>query len=102
MKSSPGIRSGPRSNPTTFSPALVSSRAMIAPVQPMPTITASTSFKRVVIAASRKIGDRLRRGRVTLAPVFIDQVRIGGRQAGEAEHLPGDLVAIAAIEGIGE
>ncbi len=52
MKSSPGTRSGPRSKPTTFNPALVNSRAMMAPVQPKPTVTASTSFNRVTMSAS--------------------------------------------------
>src|SRR5215470_14341521 len=52
VKSLPGTRSGPRSSPTTLRPALVSSRARIDPVQPMPTITASTSFRRVAMTGS--------------------------------------------------
>jgi hypothetical protein len=46
-----GFMSGPRSSPTTCRPAFVSSPAMMLPVQPMPTMTASTSFNRVVMAA---------------------------------------------------
>jgi hypothetical protein len=49
MKSSRGLRSWPRSSPTTPTPALVSSRAMMPPVHPMPTTTASTSFNRVAM-----------------------------------------------------
>src|ERR1700676_1032855 len=51
---------------------------------------------------SAEVHDRLRRRRVALAVIFIDQVSVGGRQPGEAEHLPRNLVAVAAIEGIGE
>ena len=50
MKSSPGMRSWPFSRETTFRPALVSSRAMMAPVQPSPIVTASTSFNRVTMS----------------------------------------------------
>src|SRR5206468_5634961 len=101
--SSAGLRSAPRSRPTTSSPALVSSRARIAPVQPMPTMTASASFNRVAIAtASGKICDRLRLRDVTLVAVGIDFVGINGGKTGETDHLPCNLVAIAAIDRIGE
>src|SRR5215207_3146576 len=102
-KCSPGVRSPPRSRPTTVRPALVSSRAMMLPVQPMPTMTASTSFKRVAMAvSSRKIGDRLRLGDVALTAILLDCIGVSCRQAGEAHHLPGDLVAVAAIDRIGK
>src|SRR5262245_38695337 len=102
-KFSRGVRSDPRSSPTTVRPALVSSRAMMLPVQPMPTMTASTSFNRVAMSApSRKVGDRLRLGDVALAAILLDQVRVGCRQAGETQHLPGHLVAIAAVDRVGE
>src|SRR5580693_1736484 len=98
------MRSGPRSSPTTLSPALVSSRAMMAPVQPMPTMTASTSFSLVAIVASgsREIRDRPRRRDVALVVIGIDLFAVERRQAREAEHLPGDLVAVAAVHRIGE
>src|SRR5258708_1736183 len=46
--------------------------------------------------------DRLRRRGVALVAVFIDLAGIGRRQARETEHLPGSLVAIAAVDRIGE
>src|SRR5262245_28746964 len=102
-KFSRGVRSDPRSSPTTVSPALVSSRAMMLPVQPMPTITASASFNRVAISASsRKVGDRLRLGDVALAAILVDQVGVGRRQAGKAHHPPRHLVAVAAVDRIGK
>src|SRR5262245_45216953 len=102
-KWSRGVRSDPRSSPTTVRPALVSSRAMMLPVQPMPTMTASTSFNRVAMSApSGKVGDRLRLGDVALAAVLIDQVGVGCRQAGKADHPPRRLVAVAAVDRVGE
>src|SRR5262249_27993679 len=103
VKCSPGVRSPPRSSPTTVKPALVSSRAMMLPVQPMPTMTASTSFNRVAMSASsRKVGNGLRLDDVALAAILLDQVGVGGRQAREANHLPGGLVAVAAVDRIRE
>src|SRR5207245_11293398 len=93
-----------RSNPSTVCPSCVSSRAMLLPVQPMPTMTASTSFNRVAIASpsSREIRDRLRFHDVALVAIFLDQVGIDRRQAGEADHLPRHFVAIAAVDRISE
>src|SRR5262249_23216247 len=51
-KSSRAVRMGPRSRPTTLSPALVSSRARIAPVHPTPMTTASVSLSIVVMGNS--------------------------------------------------
>src|SRR5262245_50479053 len=102
-KCSPGVKSSPRSSPTTVSPALVSSRAMMLPVQPMPTMTASTSFNRVTMSASsRKVGNRLRLGVVALAAILLDQVGVGRGQAGKAHHPPRHLVAVAAVDRIGK
>ncbi len=103
-KCSRGTRSSPRSRPTTVSPALVSSRAMMLPVQPMPTMTASTSFNRVVMPASpsRKIRDGLRLDDVALVAVLIDQCRIDRGEPRIAHHAPGGLVAVAPIDRIGE
>src|SRR5215813_7180249 len=103
VNSSFGLRSAPRSSPTTVSPALVSSRAMMAPVHPMPTMTASTSLSLVAIVASlREIRQRARRRDVALVEILFDHVLVGGRQAREAEHLPSRLVAVAAIHRVGE
>src|SRR5215469_6630354 len=102
-KSSAAVRSCPRSSPTTLRPALVSSRARMAPVQPIPTMTASTSLSLVAMAASSgEVGDRLRPRGVALAAILVDLVRVGGGQAGEADQLPSGLVAVAAVHGIGE
>src|SRR5438105_3038117 len=102
-KCSPGVRSSPRSSPSTCSPALVSSRAMMLPVQPMPTMTASTSFNRVAMAASsRKVRNGLRRLLVGLVAVLRDVVAVGRGQAREADHLPRDLVAVAPMNRVGE
>src|SRR5713101_7240706 len=103
-KCSRGVMSSPRSSPITVSPALVSSRAMMLPVQPMPTMTASTSLNRVAMPASlsREIRDGLRLDDVASVAIFIDQGGIDRRQAGVADHLPRHLVAIAAIDRIGE
>src|SRR5215831_15257577 len=103
-KCSPGVRSSPRSSPTTESPALVSSRAMMLPVQPMPTMTASTafSFLGAMTVLSRKIGDGLWFDGHLLAAQGFGFRAPGGGQPGITEHAPGDLVAIAAIHWIGE
>src|SRR5579862_5185865 len=103
VKSSAGMRFGPRSKPTTLSPALVSSRAKMLPVQPTPITTASTSLSVVtMVISSREIGDRLCRQIDLLAAIFLDRVAIDGGQAGIADHLPARLVAIAAIDRVGE
>src|SRR5580704_16065003 len=104
MKSSPGMRSWPFSRETTFRPALVSSRAMMAPVQPSPIVTASTSFNRVTMSASPlgKVRDRLRLGDVAFVAIFIDEIGVGRRQAGIAEHPPRRHVAVAAVDRVAE
>src|SRR5262249_2931898 len=76
---------------------------MMAPVHPMPTMTASTSLSLVAIVASlRKVRERARRRDVALVVIGIDLIGIGRRQAREAEHLPAGLVAVAAIHRVGE
>src|ERR1700692_847200 len=104
MKSVPGVRSWPFSRATTFMPALVNSRAMMAPVQPSPIATASTSFNRVTMSASPsgKVRDRLRLGDVAFVAIFIDEIGVGRRQAGITEHPPRRHVAVAAIDRIAE
>src|SRR5882672_4551226 len=102
-KSSRGVRMAPRSRPTTLSPALVSSRDRMLPVQPMPMTTASTSLSFVTIAAPlREVRNRLRFLVVFLVVVGLDLVAITGRQTGKADHLPRHLVLVAAIHRIGE
>src|SRR6478736_2443388 len=102
-KSCAGERLAPRSRPTTESPALVSSRAMMLPVQPMPTSTASTCFSFLaMVLPSAEIGDGLRFDADLLAPIGLGLGGPGRGQAGIADHAPGNLVAIAAIHGIGE
>src|SRR5262245_49460283 len=101
--SSCGLLSGPRSRPTTVKPAIVSSLASIAPVSPTPMTTQSTSFSFVTMAlSSREVGDRLGLGDVALVAILVDLVGVGRGQAGIAEHAPRCLVAIAAVDGIGE
>src|SRR5882672_6549371 len=94
----------PRSRPTTLSPALVSSRDRMLPVQPMPMTTASTSLSFVTIAPAplRKVRNRLRFLVVFLVVVGLDLVAITRGQTGKADHLPRHLVLVAAIHGIGE
>src|ERR1700687_2384086 len=46
------LRMSPRSRATTFSPASVNSFARMPPVQPSPTMTASTSFNLVTMSSS--------------------------------------------------
>src|ERR1700730_1970768 len=104
-KSSRGDLSTPRSRPTTVRPALVSSRAMMLPDQPMPTMTASTDF--IVLAmmwlrVSREVGDGLRLDHALLAGIFKRLAGIGRGQARIADHAPGDFVAIAAVDRIGK
>src|SRR5690349_7602157 len=102
-KSVSGVRILPRSKPTTRSPALVSSRARILPVQPMPITTASTSLSRVTISdALGEIADRARLGAIALAAIGLDRGLVIRHQAGITQHLPPGQVAIAAVIGVGE
>src|SRR5262245_34134901 len=50
----------------------------------------------------RKIRDRLRLDEIALVAILIDAVGVERRQARIADHLPGRLVAIAAMDRIGE
>src|SRR6185436_20630188 len=103
-KSSRGVRIAPRSRAMTFSPALVSSRARMLPVQPMPITTASTSFNTVAMAPLplRKVRDGLRSLVIFLAEIGLDFLAIARRQAREADHLPCNLVLVAAVNRVGE
>src|SRR5579871_3452775 len=103
-KSSRAVRLAPRSRPTTFRPTLVSSRARMLPVQPTPITTASTSLRTVamVVPSLREVRDRARWLVVLLAEVCLDVLLVGGGQARIAHHLPRRLVAVAAVDRIGE
>src|SRR4051812_2780350 len=99
-KSGSVSRQRPRSRPTTRSPASASSLARIVPVNPTPTITASTGFSRLAMSvlpgdedvlgmavlvgrgtAFEQVDDRHRLGVVRHAMLF-DQRRIDRRDAG--------------------
>src|SRR5579872_7104912 len=52
--------------------------------------------------SSRKVGDGLRRRIEAFVAIGLDLVGIERRETGKSDHLPGGLVAIAAIDRIGE
>src|SRR5215468_626218 len=94
----------PRSSATTFNPASVSSFARMPPVQPRPTITTSTSLSFVAMCrppsahvrnADRFIGERL-------VFEFLDILAMYRDRAREADQPPAGLVAVAAMDRIGE
>src|SRR5215475_10481381 len=94
----------PRSSATTFKPASASSLARMPPVQPRPTITTSTSLSFVAMCrppsahvrnADRIIGERLVLEFFDVLPMHRDRTR-------EADQLPSGLVAIAAMDRVGE
>src|SRR6202041_2002634 len=94
-------RSGPRSSATTRRPESVSSFAMMAPVHPMPTITASTFGLTMAIASAPLSGQIDRRQRVGLV-ANLDPVGVIGPHAGIADHFPGGHVFVAAVPGVAE
>src|SRR4051794_39129403 len=71
------------------------------PVQPNPTRIMSTGGSLVAMAVLLVL-DALGIDRVRLVAVFGDHVGIHADGAGEADHLPHRLVAVAAIERIAE
>jgi hypothetical protein len=56
----------------------------------------------MAIAPTRKVDDRLGIDEIALVAILIDAVGVERRQARIADHLPRRLVAIAAIDRIGE
>src|SRR5580698_9156700 len=94
---------------TTSSPSSVSSCAMIEPVQPSPIITTSVFGNRWVMfflstrarRPLRPSGDADGWKRKTLI-VTVNPIEIIVTGAGISDHLPGDHVAIAAVDWIGE
>src|SRR5579871_460478 len=103
VKSSRGVRIAPRSSPTTCSPAFVSSRDKMLPVQPIPMTTASVSFSTVTIArSSGKVRYRKRALVIFLVEIGLDLVAIARGKSWKADHLPRHLVFVSAINRIGE
>src|SRR5216684_8188487 len=94
----------PRSSATTFRPASVSSLERMPPVQPRPTTTTSTSLSFVAIApsSSAHVRDADRIALEFLVAEFLDIFAMHRDDAGEAEHAPARLVAIAAVDRVGE
>src|SRR6202158_3462255 len=92
----------PRSSAPTFKPASVSSLARIPPVQPRPTMTASTSLSFVTMARPSthiRNADRISRG--GLATILRHVVAMHRDRAGESDHAPARFVAVAAVDRIG-
>src|SRR5439155_26836014 len=103
-KSFSGLRIAPRSSATTLSPAWVNSFATMPPVQPSPTITASTSFNCVAIllAPSAHVRDADGLGGKGLVAIFLDVLAMHRDRARETDQPPARLVAVAAVDRIRE
>src|SRR5204863_3491739 len=97
-------RMAPRSSATTFRPASASSLPRIPPVQPRPTTTTSTSFNLVTMALSPSahVGDADGIGGKFLVAEFLHVLPVDRDCAGKADQSPARLVAVAAVDGIGE
>src|ERR1700678_3128920 len=89
-------RSGPRSSATTRRPASVSSFAMMAPVHPIPTMTASTRGFTIAMESASFPGQIDGRQRIRSIAYF-HPVGIVGAGTGEPDHLPRQHVLVAAI-----
>src|SRR6266540_285469 len=103
-KSFSGLRIAPRSSATTLSPASVNSFARMPPVQPSPTMTASTSFNFVAILAapSAHVRDADGIGGEGLVAIFLDVLAMHRDRAGETDQPPARLVAVTAVDRIRE
>src|SRR5262245_14468761 len=109
--------------PTTLRPDSASSLARIVPVSPTPTTTTSTGVSLVAIAASSvetrqkhvlRMAVLVGRDRVALHvrdrhwlgvvghAVLLDVLAVRGGDARESHELPRDLVAVAAVDRVGE
>src|SRR5215472_3222729 len=99
-KSFSGLRITPRSSATTRSPASVNSFARMPPVQPSPTMTASTSFNFVAILPPQLMSAML--GREELVAIFLDVLAMHRDHPGETDQPPARLVAVAAVDRIRE
>src|SRR5690348_7871342 len=101
-------RQAPRSSASTLSPSSVSSWARIAPVQPNPIRRTSTSGSLVAIVSPSGFrrparpavkADRRQRKRFV---VLGDPGPVVVARPGEADQLPADHVAVAAVDRVGE
>src|SRR6266545_3981120 len=94
----------PRSSATTFNPASASSFARMPPVQPRPTITTSTSLSFVAMyrppSAHVRNADRIIGERLVLE--FLDVLPMHRDRAWETDQPPAGLVAVAAMDRVGE
>src|SRR3981189_173842 len=94
----------PRSSATTFNPASTSSFARMPPVQPRPTITTSTSLSFVAMcrppSAHVRNADRIIGERLVLD--FFEVLAMHRDRAREADQPPAGLVAVAAVDRVGE
>src|ERR1700722_1830079 len=93
----------PRSSATTLRPASASSLERMPPVQPRPTTTTSTSFSFVTMASSSAhVRDAERIGGKRLVEISCDILAIDLDDAREVDQFPARLVAVAAVERVGE
>src|SRR5262245_36413009 len=94
----------PRSSATTFKPASASSLPRMPPVQPRPTMTASTSLSFVTMfrppSAHVRNTDGL--GGEFLVAILRDVLAMHSDRAGEADHAPAGLVAVATVNRVRE
>src|SRR5262249_41049113 len=98
-------RGPPRSSTAILSPVGPSSLARMPPVQPMPTMTTSTggSLVAMVRAPSGHVLDAGGIGDVPVAvAVFLGVLGVVRQHAGEADHLPGGLILVAAVDRVRE
>src|ERR1041385_1927813 len=102
-KSLPGLGRLPRSSATTFNPASVNSLERMPPVQPRPTTTTSTSFSFVAMPpSSAQVRDAEDVGGVFFAAILLDVIAVHRDGARKADQLPARLVAVAAVDRVGE
>src|SRR6516162_2198772 len=102
-KSFSGLRIATRSSATTLSPASVNSFARMPPVQPNPTMTASTSFNFVtILPPSAHVRDADGVGGEGLVAIFLDVLAMHRDHPGETDQPPAHFVAVAAIDRIRE
>src|SRR5581483_1590496 len=113
----------PSTRATTFSPASSNSLDRMPPVQPRPTTTTSTSFSFVAMPSSRVVcacpcrntGSRVSGTSASahvldahridgegLVLVLLDILPVHRDHAGETDHLPAGLVAVAAVDRVRE
>src|SRR3977135_3583906 len=73
------------------------------PVQPSPTMTASLSFNLVAMSSSSAhVGDADGIGRKFLVAILLDILPMHRDRAGESDQSPARLVAVAAVDRVGE